>query len=684
MTNSLRHEFHSDISSMILNEIQYNRANYYYFLGKVESWGIGDTAPNTVIPDSDLENILIRSNALFVRKITPNDASLVTTRYNWEYQEVFDQWDNTQNMTNKKFYCLTLENNVYKCLNNNDGGQSVVNPTGESSYPFKTADGYLWKYMYTIPTFKRSRFMTFTHIPVQKSLTNSFYNKGSADDVAIVNSGSGYLDVQQTFINVSGTTSGSGAVATIIAGPTGNITGFNITNGGTGYTAGVAITFTSTHGSGGTATAVISGGIITGITILTAGLLYLTGESVVFSVGGAVIIPSVSRITGTIEKVTIVNPGAGYTATPSLSVTSLTAFGTGKYGNATALVEAVLFEGKIVNVAIIDPGIQYPTDTDTTIVVLGNGSDAAFSPVVYLGTVIDVVVDNPGFGYTEMGLTVVGNGTGAQLSAIISASDYTSKQSIIEQSAIPGAVYAIEITAGGNNYTSTTTCTISGDGVGCTATPVVFNGQVTRILVDTYGENYTHATVTFFDPNRGSVIPITEAEAYIVIPPAGGHGFDAVAELYGKTIAINSSLRQELELNQLNQDYRQFGIIKNPTKFLSGELFTSSSALITYKLTFTNVTNLMVDENLLMNNIKYRVVAINLNTVYLQQLGNTFNLPIGILTAEVENTRSYTTTEVLVSPAVNKYSGKLLYVSNENPFSFTEDQGIIIKTFLTF
>lgn len=684
MANSVRHDFHADLATIISNDIQYNRANYYYFLGKVEPWGINDNVPQFMQSDSDSENALIRTNALYIKKISANDVALVTTRYNWETGVIFSRWDHTKNMQLEKFYCMTNDNNVYKCLNNNNGAPSTVKPTGQSLYDFKTSDGYIWKFMYSIPSFKRTRFTSSLYMPVQKSLTNSFYNKGSADDVSITSPGSGYTDVQQTFINVAGTTTGSGAVGTVIANASGTITGVNITNGGSGYTSGVAVSITTINGSGAVIHAIISGGVVTGIDISNGGFGYLTGQSMVFTVGGAILIPSISRATGSITKVTIVNPGAGYTTAPTLSVTS-TGPGDGKYGNVTAIVKAISYQGSIVNVTIEDPGIHYPTDTDTEITVQGDGTGAAFSPVVYGGAVIDVVVENPGGGYTSMNLDVIGSGTGAKLTPIISASDFTSTQSLVEQSTIMGAIYHIEVTNGGNNYTGTTTCTVIGDGTGCTATPVVnSSGVITRVNINSYGSGYTYVNVIFNDINRGVVGTLIDGVAYAVLPPNNGHGYDAVTELYGTTVAINTSLRQETILNQLNQDYRQFGIIKNPMNLLNTTFYTENSSLIVYVVEMNNVTNLMLDEILMSNNIKYRVIAINSNNVHLQQMGATFNQPIGQLVAENENTRTYNSIKVLSQPTVNKYSGKLLYISNENPFSFTEDQGIIIKTFLKF
>jgi hypothetical protein len=70
-------------------------------------------------------------------------------------------------------------------------------------------------------------------------------------------------------------------------------------------------------------------------------------------------------------------------------------------------------------VTISDPGINYPFDTGTTITVQGDGSGAIFSPVIDGGRIIDVVVENPGTGYTTIILTPVGSGIGAKISGIV-------------------------------------------------------------------------------------------------------------------------------------------------------------------------------------------------------------------------------------------------------------------------
>jgi hypothetical protein len=682
MVTSLRNDFHTDIASTILNEIQYRRANYYYFLGKIETWGGDDLPPTAIDIDSEFSNNQIRNNNLFIKKISPNDVSLVTTRYNWNSGFAYSLWDNTKNMRSEAFYCVTDEMNVYKCLDNGGNSISTVKPMGKSLSPLRTIDGYLWKYMYTIPTFKKSRFMSLTTMPVQRALTDSFYNKGSVDSVVINNGGNGYINTQLTTVSVTGSTTGSGAVGTITCGATGNVTGVNITSGGVGYTAGVKVAVASVTGTGAVCDAVIMGGVVTGVNITSGGVGYTAGESLTFTVGGAIILPIISRDSGSINSVRIINSGAGYTSTPTATITGVG--GSGKYGNLSAQIECVIHNGSVVLANVTDPGINYPFDNATTIVVQGDGTGAVYSPVIYDGTVVDIVVENPGTGYTSMSLSVIGSGSGAKITPVVSASDFVSDQSIVEQTTEIGAIHAIVLTINGNNYSAETRIEVSGDGIGCSATPVIVNGSITKIIVDNFGQNYTYATTKIIDPNRPVFGDHNDASCYAVISINNGHGFDAPSELFGDTLAINSSMRHEINVNRLAQDYRQFGLLKNPTNIVTGKFITSDSSIIAFDTIFADATGLVIDEILVMGMVKFRVVMVNGNNVFLQQLGIKYINPVGELTSDTDNTRRYTLTSVTSYPIVNKHSGHLLYVSTETPFTFTDEQGITIKTFLKF
>jgi len=83
--------------------------------------------------------------------------------------------------------------------------------------------------------------------------------------------------------------------------------------------------------------------------------------------------------------------------------------------------------------------------------------------------------------------------------------------------------------------------------------------------MDSYGTDYSYANITFTDSNRPIAQDAITAAAYAIITPSTGHGWDAITELYGDVLAIATSLQQDDNLNIINQDYRQYGILKNPT-----------------------------------------------------------------------------------------------------------------------
>lgn len=699
MPSLIRSDFHVSLASLVVEEIYFQRANYYYSIGKIEPWGnSGDIAITSI--DSVQEDTTTRNNLLYMKRILPNDVSLVIDRYNWVIGTVYAFWDHTQEMKGKNFYVITSDNNVYKCLDNAGGAASTDQPTGTSFSTIRTTDDYLWKYMYNVPSFKNSKFTSYAYTPVQRALSDSFYNKGSIDSVVVVSGGSGYNTTTNTSIVVSGgTTTGSGATAsmTVVSG-TGAIATITRTAGGSLYTYGAEVVFHTSTGSGAIATATIVAGVVTGFVIVSAGTGYISSDTVTVEVGRASFVPAVSNVTGAIDHVTIIDAGTGYVTAPTLTVTDLRSpgvgvtLGSGAYGNASALVSPVLYNGSIRRVNIIDPGQNYSAMYTTTIGVTGDGSDAAFTPVIYNGSIIDVVVENTGQMYSHAELTIYnsGIGAGAVINPVLSTSDFISNQSIVEQTAIAGAIHNIVVNNPTTNsgYTSSVSVVVTGDGTGCTATATVTFGRITKIKVTNPGYNYNYATVSFVQPGRDVMVGVVDTTAYVCLPPVNGHGYDAVAELYGQTLALNTTLKKDplisTALNGVSQDYRQYSLLKDPTLITTGRYFKGSDDLVAYIAVFDVVSTLVIDEVLKFGTIKYRVVNKTGFNVTLQQLGPGLVSTFTTLIAESDSNRSYNVSSITAFPIANKYSGKLLYVSNENPFSFTDSQGIVIKTFLKF
>jgi hypothetical protein len=724
MSNSITASYRSDLALEELEDIYYQSYNYYYFIGKIDAWGVDDVPPMDEAGAFLLNNTLkrevaCRDDMLYIKKLTPNDVSLVIPRYDWTTGTVYDQWDDSQVMTGKMFFVVNSDFNVYKCIDNVEGAVSTVMPASVDLVPFRTTDGYLWKYMYNIPLFKRTKFMSPDWIPVQKAISNSFYNKGALQKAVVTNGGSGYDDVVHTTMAVTGTTAGSSASIAIgsVSVSNGEIETLVINDGGTSYIVGTSITITKTLGgvrkfsavteyeadntasvittiasnSGTNAVIklILTSGVITNYVIVDPGYGYLISDAVTVTVGGAELIPYISS-SGAIVSVASMGlglPGAGYTstATTHIAVNDNTSSGGGAWGNSTALFNPVVYNGAIVAVNTIDQGVGYAKNSTTTITVQGDGTGCEMTPVVYQGSIIDVVVDAPGTGYTSASIIVAGSGSGAALTPVITQSDFDSDQSLIEQVAKPGAIYSVKVTNGGSGYTSSTVATITGDGDGnAQATVNVLNGQVVGVVMTSFGQNYTKASITFSDPIRNPGVN-TEATAYVIFPPINGHGYDAVSELQGKTLGISTIIRQNITSSQLY--YRQYGLIKEITEFNTNKTVNTDALMIVYQATVDTTNNLVIGESLVRSTSGtiFKVIDVVGNVVSLQQAGNKYEPPTGQLFAETEQSRIYNVSKAVApSPNVNKYSGNLLFSLNSTPFTFSDTQGLLFKTFIKF
>jgi hypothetical protein len=668
-----------------MRDIQYEHANWFYFLGKIDTWPDEENPP--AVPGLTYnEDVNIRDNMLYIRKITSNDVSTVIPNYTWAIDTVYDQWDHTQDMIGKVFYVITENFNVYKCLNNNLGGPSTIIPTSTSLFPFTTSDGYTWKYMYNVPITKRRKFFSFDFIPVQKALTDSFYSKGAVEGIIIKNGGYGYSSSPATTVTATSPL-GSGTTAVLSTLITdGAVTDISIVGGGTNYL------FTPTvvvpdPASGVTATIelTLTSGSVSGYIITNPGSGYLAAPTPIVEPprDTAIINVHVNKDTTEIDGVEIINPGAGYSAIPTLNV--IGAGGVGKYsGHITALLTAYLYEGRIDRIAIVDPGKDYPADTATTISTIGDGSGAQFYPKIEDGVITGIITANPGLNYSYIDINVVAaDGEGADLQGIIGSSDFLSDQSQIEQTAINGAIYSIIVTEPGTGYTDTTEVIIEGDGYGATATATVVDGGLSRVDVNNFGAGYTHVNIYFSDINRLEPNTFYEAATYAILPPVNGHGYDAVKELFGQTIAISVLIKDDDALSEIEQDYRQFGLLKNPVNTITRRVINTTNSFATFEILLSTVDSLVVDDILINNNKRYRIVKITIDVVILQQLCYIFSVPSGYFIKESIPEFQYTIEDVINIPDFDKYTGDLLYIDNTTQIVPNSEQAFTIRTYST-
>lgn len=160
----------------------------YMFIARVNSWDNGDTEP---APDDTIRESYYEPwrNMIAAKRVQSTDVSFCIPRYDWTTGTVYAEYDDSiTTLYDGQFYVVTTDYNVYKCMFNDRGATSTVKPTGTSTSIFQTADGYKWKYMYSVSAADVLKFVTASYIPV-KTLTS--------DD------GSGQFDVQQAATNNS-------------------------------------------------------------------------------------------------------------------------------------------------------------------------------------------------------------------------------------------------------------------------------------------------------------------------------------------------------------------------------------------------------------------------------------------------------------------------------------------------
>lgn len=223
----------------------------YCFLSKVDPWE-NDVDPP--VPLEDVKSIKQIFKNMFVAKhITSNDISPVLERIDWETGTIYDYYRDDVNMVEmdsngylvKKFYIKNRYDQVFKCLWNNNGQPSTVEPHFQpgvynTNNVFQGSDNYKWKYMYTIDSGSKLKFMdsAWIPVPVGDNTPNPFTDAGAGSiDVINVTDGGALYDPGTSVITVTITGDGTGALATANV-PTGlnAITDINVINPGSGYT----------------------------------------------------------------------------------------------------------------------------------------------------------------------------------------------------------------------------------------------------------------------------------------------------------------------------------------------------------------------------------------------------------------------------------------------------------------
>jgi hypothetical protein len=239
----------------------------WLFFAKAKQWDV------TTDPDDPIDNqdaaFAIYDQIIGLKRVSSSEIRPVIRNKTWTTGTTYDIYRHDygnviedtgtivkyvqsasfeQHLYETDYYVVNSEYKVYKCLKNNNNQPSTIEPFSTSNAPFTLADGYMWKYMYTINANDFEKFKTDEYIPIPEitdivennkiTATNKESNPGYGGaiyNVLIDAQGFGYQSGQEFDIIGDGE---GGRIRITGVTDQGGITSISVLNPGVGYTYG--------------------------------------------------------------------------------------------------------------------------------------------------------------------------------------------------------------------------------------------------------------------------------------------------------------------------------------------------------------------------------------------------------------------------------------------------------------
>jgi hypothetical protein len=308
---------------------------------------------------------------------------------------------------------------------------------------------------------------------------------GVVSSILVTNAGSGYIGTPSVSI-----TSGSGAAVVAQLAPT-NVARVDMVNsGGAFYVDTPQVTLT-TPGTGAQAGSVLMK--VMRVEIRSTGQSYQVGDQLYVSAGvgvrNAVLLVSQVGAGGSLSQLQILD-GGSYNQLPTLQNNPV-------YGGTGINAYVDVFMGvDAIQVENVGSGYQVPP----LVIITGTATTLAQADTrLNLNTVSEVVITDPGLGYTQMPTVSFTCGAGAQASAILTAT----------------GVQFVDVNNPGSGYVTPPLVSITGGGgSGAVAVATLDNDQVSLITVTQAGAGYTSTPQVLIEGNataQASLIPTSIA-----------------------------------------------------------------------------------------------------------------------------------------------------------------------------
>ena len=231
---------------------------YYLAIGRPQAFANDqafndgtDTAPPTPVDSVGSIEHYVYDDLLSAKKVTSSDITLCIPRRNWTTGTTYDYYrhdygeinsagaviaanSGATTLLDSTFYVMNSTFDVYKCIDNDGDTASTTEPTGnKSTSVFSTADGYKWKYMYSLSASEQANFLSTDFMHLSTESTDYSTTAGAIEHVKITAGGSGGSNGTYTGVAIRGDGS-SGACTVVVSGNA--VTAVTITTAGSGYT----------------------------------------------------------------------------------------------------------------------------------------------------------------------------------------------------------------------------------------------------------------------------------------------------------------------------------------------------------------------------------------------------------------------------------------------------------------
>jgi len=235
MTAIITDRMKKEFVQFLYDDVTDSAQRYYMSIGKSQQWDDSDNVPAPVNTLKEAQKLRLTMQSIK----SSEDISFVVPRNNWSSGTIYSAFDDTQSgYPTYKHYVMTAANAIYICLQQGKTATgatvtSTVEPTGVLNRSFKTSDGYVWKFLYTLGASDASKFLSANYMPIKLQATTD--------------SSSTSTEVEQEAIQG----------AAIL----GQVGGFIVTAGGTGYTSVPTVAVVG-NGDSAAGVAYVSGGSI--------------------------------------------------------------------------------------------------------------------------------------------------------------------------------------------------------------------------------------------------------------------------------------------------------------------------------------------------------------------------------------------------------------------------------------